>query len=82
MQYMTQSFSPPPLFENILPRITAQCGVMEDVEAVVVAQRHVGIVVEQDRQNVVALLRDGIVQRRLSVTVLRGQKRRGRKRNQ
>ena len=43
---------------------------MEGIEAVVVGERDVGIVVDEEREHVVALLRDGIVQRRVPFRVL------------
>lgn len=43
---------------------------MQSIEAVVVGERDVGIVVDEKRQHVVPLLRNGVVQRRISFRVL------------
>ena len=44
---------------------------MERVEAVVVGDHDVGAVVEQQRQHVVALLRDRVVQRSVAFGILK-----------
>lgn len=43
---------------------------MEGIEAVVVGERDVGAVVDEEREHVVALLRNGVVQRRVPLRVL------------
>lgn len=43
---------------------------MQGIEAVVIGQRDVSLVVQEQRQHVVPLLGDGVVQRRVSLRVL------------
>jgi hypothetical protein len=43
---------------------------VEGVESVIVGEHDVGAVVQEQRQHVVPLLRDGVMQRRVSLAVL------------
>jgi hypothetical protein len=53
-----------------LPWVSSESGVVERVEPVVVGDHDVGAVVEEEGQHVVALLRDGVVQRGVALRVL------------
>ena len=58
------------------PWVASQRGVVQGVEAVAVGQRDVGVVVQQQAQHVVPLLGDGVVQRRVSILILRATRQR------
>jgi hypothetical protein len=55
---------------EILPWVSSESRVMKRVEAVVVGDHDVGVVVQQEGQHVVTLLRDGVVQRSVTLRVL------------
>lgn len=59
-----------------VPWVAAQRRVVQRVEAVIVGQRDVGAVVQQQRQHIVALLRNGVVQRRVAFRILKKSRRR------
>jgi hypothetical protein len=52
------------------PWISAKRCVMQGIEAVVIGDHDVGVVLQQQRQHVVALLGDGVVQRSVAFRVL------------
>lgn len=54
----------------ILPWISAESRVVERVEAVVVGDHDVGVLVEEQGKHVVALLGDGVVKRRVTFGIL------------
>ena len=53
-----------------LPWVAAKSSVVQGVEPVVIGQHDVSIVVQQQRQHVVTLLRDGVVQWRITFRIL------------
>lgn len=53
-----------------LPWVSSECRMMKRVEAVVVGDHDVGVVVQQEGQHVVTLLGDGVVQRGVALRVL------------
>lgn len=53
-----------------LPWVAAKSSVVQGVEPVVIGQHDVSIVVQQQRQHVVTLLRDGVVQWRIAFRIL------------
>ena len=53
-----------------VPWISTQGRVVQGVESVVVGQRYVGVVIQQQSQHVIALLGDGVVQRGVSLRIL------------
>lgn len=53
-----------------LPWIASKCGVMQGVETIVVGQSHVGTILQQQRQHVIALLRYRIMKWRVAFRVL------------
>lgn len=55
------------------PGIPSECGVMEGVESVVVREGNVGIVVDEEREHIVPLLGDGVVERGISLGILWGE---------
>ena len=58
------------IVELISPWIASEGGVVKGVESVVVGERDVGIVVDEERQHVVPLLGYGVVERGVSFRVL------------
>ena len=53
-----------------LPWVAAKSSVVQGVEPVVIGQHDVSIVVQQQRQHVVTLLGDGVVQWRITFRIL------------
>lgn len=53
-----------------LPWVATESSVVQGVEPVVVGQHDVSIVVQEQRQHVVTLLRDGVVQWRIAFRIL------------
>ncbi len=58
-----------------LPRVPPERGVVERVEAVVVGDHDVCAPLQQQRQHVVTLLGDGVVQRGVALGILQKRKR-------
>lgn len=57
--------------EKAVPCIATECSLVQRIEAVAVGEGHVRAVLQQQRHHVVALLRDGVVQRRVALAVLK-----------
>lgn len=58
-------------FSHHLPWISTERGVVQGVESVVVGQRDVGRVIQQNRQHVVPLLGNSVVQRSVAFGILK-----------
>ena len=74
MEIGRRTYDTSSLFPSILPKflpwVSAERGVVERVEAVVVGDHDVGVLVEEEGEHVVALLGDGVVQRSVALRVL------------
>ena len=78
MEIGRRTYDTSSLFPSILPKflpwVSAERGVVEGVESVVVGDHDVGVLVEEQGEHVVALLRDGVVQRGVALRILNGRK--------